>query len=71
MGVIIETPHGSIVNPGDFKLDHTDGIATKEEEEKYKIFDTEKVLLMLADSTNVENPGFSTPERFVHRDLEK
>lgn len=71
MGVIIETPHGSIVNPGDFKLDHIDGIATEEEEERYKIFNTEKVLLLMADSTNVENPGFSTPEKFVHRDLEK
>jgi ribonuclease J len=30
-----------------------------------------KVLLMLADSTNIENPGFSTPERVVHKNLEE
>jgi ribonuclease J len=71
MGIIIETPFGSIVTPGDFKLNHFDGIALPEEEKEYDFFKDEKVLLLLADSTNVENPGFSTPESVVHKNLEE
>lgn len=73
MGVIIETPHGLIVNPGDFKLDldKVDGVPTPEEESTYQIFDQEKTLLLLADSTNIENPGFSVPERETHKNLEE
>jgi len=70
MGVIIETPHGNIVNPGDYKLDQIDGIATESEEKAYKIFDTMKTLLLMTDSTNIENEGFSLPEIKVHQGLE-
>ena len=45
MGIIIETPHGDIVTPGDYKLDHVDGIVSKEEEAEYSIFEKEKTLL--------------------------
>lgn len=73
MGVIIETPYGLIVNPGDFKLDldKVDGIPTPEEETTYAIFAKEKTLLLLADSTNIENPGFSIPERETHKNIEE
>ena len=71
MGIIIETPYGSIVTPGDFKLDHTDGKPTFEEEQAYSVFKKEKVLCLLAESTNIENPGFSTPERLVHEGLDQ
>lgn len=71
MGVIIETPYGPIVIPGDYKLDHVDGIPTEEEEAEYKVFESEKVLLLMSDSTNIENPGFSTPEKLVHKNLEE
>lgn len=70
MGIIIETPHGWIVTPGDYKLDQVDGIVSKEEEKEYAIFDKAKVLLLLTDSTNVENEGFSLPEIKVHKGLE-
>lgn len=70
MGIIIETPHGLIVTPGDYKLDQIDGIATESEEKEYSIFDNEKVLLLMTDSTNVENEGFALPEIKVHQGLE-
>lgn len=70
MGIIIETPYGLIVTPGDFKLSHTDEVVDPKEEEEYSIFEKEKVLLLMADSTNIANPGFSTPERLVHKTLE-
>jgi len=70
MGVIIETEHGWIVNPGDYKLDQVDGVVSKEEEKEYSIFDKAKILLLMTDSTNIENEGFSLPEIKVHQGLE-
>ncbi|MCC6198743.1 ribonuclease J [Candidatus Nomurabacteria bacterium] len=70
MGVIIETPHGLIVNPGDYKLDQIDGIVTASEEAEYKQFDNANVLLLMTDSTNIENEGFALPEVKVHQGLE-
>jgi ribonuclease J len=70
MGIIIETAHGWIVTPGDYKLDQVDGIVSKEEEKEYSIFDKAKVLLLMTDSTNIENEGFSLPEVKVHQGLE-
>ncbi len=71
MGVIIETPYGNIVNPGDPKLDHVDTNPTDAEEDEYSKFKDMKVLFMMNDSTNIENPGFSTPEKLVHKNLEE
>ncbi len=69
MGIIIETPYGSIVTPGDYKLDQVDGKVSDEEEKEYAFFDKEKVLLLLTDSTNIENEGFSLPESKVNEGL--
>lgn len=71
MGIIIDTPYGSLVTPGDIKLDHVDGVPTEREEKEYKRFENENVLFLMMDSTNVDNPGFSTPERVVHENLDE
>jgi ribonuclease J len=71
MGLIIETPYGSVVTPGDIKLDHIDGKPTEAEEKEFARFDKENVLFLMMDSTNVDNPGFSTPEKVVHKNLEE
>jgi len=71
MGVIIQTPYGSIVHTGDLKLDHVNGVPTNAEEIEFKKFEKEKVLLLLADSTNVERPGFSIPETIVYKNIEE
>lgn len=70
MGIIIETPYGDIVTPGDYKLDQIDGIVTPEEEAEYKQFDTANNLLLLTDSTNIENEGFALAEVKVHQGIE-
>lgn len=71
MGIIIETPYGLIVHTGDLKLDHVDGVPTDEEVAEYdRAFKDQNVLILMADSTNVENPGFSIPEKVVHKNLE-
>ena len=70
MGIIIETEHGWIVTPGDYKLDQVDGVVSEPEEKEYSIFDKAKVLLLMTDSTNIENEGYSLPEIKVHQGLE-
>lgn len=71
MGIIIETPYGLIVTPGDYKLDQVDGKVSEEEEKEYSFFDKKEVLLLLADSTNIENEGFALSEIKVHQGLDK
>ncbi|MBI5139408.1 ribonuclease J [Candidatus Nomurabacteria bacterium] len=70
MGIVIETENGWIVTPGDFKLDQVDGVVSSTEEKEYEIFDKAKVLLLMTDSTNIENEGYSIPEIKVHQGLE-
>ena len=71
MGIIINTPYGMIVNPGDFKLDHVNEVVTAEELKNYDLFDGKNVLLFMGESTNIENPGFSTPESVVRENLDE
>ncbi len=71
MGIILETPYGAVVNPGDIKLDHVEGVPTEAEEKEYERFKNETVLFLMMDSTNVDNPGFSTPEKLVHKNLDE
>ncbi|MEK7555687.1 MAG: ribonuclease J [Patescibacteria group bacterium] len=71
MGIIIQTPHGSIVHTGDLKLDHVNGVPTEKEVDEFKKFEKENVLLLMADSTNVERPGFSIPEDMVNKNIDE
>lgn len=70
MGIIVETPLGDIVHTGDLRLDHDNDIPTDAEFERYKIFENKNVLLLMADSTNCENPGFSISDRVVFKNIE-
>lgn len=71
MGIIIHTPHGAIVHTGDLKLNHQNGVPAEEEDKEFSIFKDMNVLLLLADSTNVERPGFSMPEATVYKNIEE
>lgn len=71
MGAVIETKHGSIIMTGDLKLDHIDGVPSEKEEIEFGQFAREKVLLLMADSTNVERPGWSIPEPRVLANIER
>lgn len=70
MGIIVETPYGDIVHTGDLRLDHDNGVPTDDEIERYKVFEDRKVLLLMTDSTNCENPGFSISDRVVFKNIE-
>jgi ribonuclease J len=71
MGILIETPYGNIVCTGDLRVDNNNGVPTEEEEESYGKLSKEKNLVLLADSTNAENPGFSLSERLVLDNIEQ
>lgn len=70
MGIFIRTPHGNVVVTGDLKLDHTDGIPSPEEVEKWTNLGKENNLLFIGDSTNAEIDGFSIPDAKVHETIE-
>lgn len=71
MGVAIETPHGNIVLSGDLKLNHVNGKPTEEEQERWKEVASWNNLVFIADSTNAEQPGFSTTEAEIHKKIEE
>ncbi len=71
MGIVIETPYGECVFTGDLRLDHLGGIPTETEEKEFGYFKDKKVLFLAADSTNVDKPGFSVPERVVQKNLDE
>ncbi len=69
-GIIIETPLGNIVYPGDAKIDR-DNKNNPINIEQYIKLGKEKILLLLLESTNAEKAGFSITEETVRHNLEK
>lgn len=65
------TPHGIVVHTGDFKLDQTpvDGHAT--DMAHFARLGDEGVDLLLADSTNADQPGHVPTERVVGRTIKE
>lgn len=70
VGLAVETPLGTVVHTGDFKLDPTpiDGRST--DFSAFADLGKRGVLLFLSDSTNVERAGFTPSERVVGKTLE-
>jgi ribonuclease J len=64
-GLAIRTPAGMIVHTGDFKLDPTPVDGERTDLSRLAALGEEGVQLLLADSTNVENPGHTLSERTV------
>ncbi|MEK7658146.1 MAG: ribonuclease J [Patescibacteria group bacterium] len=70
VGVILETPVGKIVNPGDFKFDY-DADGNPKGLDIWKKIGEQKIHSLLLESTGAEEPGYSVSERIVERELEK
>ena len=65
LGVYMRTPAGSVMHTGDFKLDQTpiDGVTPNYQ--AIGRFASQGVDLLLSDSTNATNPGFTPSEAAV------
>ncbi|MCI0542683.1 ribonuclease J [bacterium] len=71
MGIAFETPDGDIVTTGDLRVDNSAGVPTEAEKKVFGVFKERKVLALLSDSTNAENPGWSLPEKKVLENIEE
>ena len=71
VGLAIRTPLGLVVHTGDFKIDQTPVDGENTDLARLAEFGEEGVLLLLADSTNVENEGYTLSERTVKKALEE
>jgi len=61
----IHTPVGVVVHTGDFKVDYTPVDGQLMDFNRLAALGSEGVLLLMADSTNVERPGYTMSERKV------
>lgn len=71
MGLMIDTPVGTIALIEDVRVDNIKGVVTDEEIEQYKRFKDKDILLLTMDSTSIEKPGFSLSEQTVAVNIEK
>ena len=70
IGMILHTPIGNVVHPGEFKFDYgQDG--KPRGLETWKWVGEQKIHTLMLDSTGAETPGFALSERVVEQELEK
>lgn len=65
VGLVIHTPLGPILHTGDFKIDFTPVDGQVMDLHRIAELGKKGVLLLMADSTNAERPGFTKSEKLV------
>ena len=71
LALAIETPIGTIIHTGDFKIDNTPMEGEMFDFQRFAAYGEKGVLLLLSDSTNVERAGHTPSEREVGTNLEQ
>jgi len=71
VGLIINTPIGTIVHSGDFKIDYTPVSGKPTDLSRLAQLGARGVLLLLADSTYAESPGYTPSEKVVSETLDR
>lgn len=69
-GMVIDTPVGKIVHPGEFKFDY-DAEGKPRGLDIWKKIGEQKIHTLFLDSTGAEEPGYSVSERVVEKEIEK
>ncbi len=64
-GIYFRTPFGTVVHTGDFKFDHTPVDGQRMDVHKLAEIGHRGVLVLCADSTNAERPGYTPSESVV------
>jgi beta-CASP RNase J family ribonuclease len=67
----IHTPAGVIIHTGDFKIDYTPIDGKMMDLERLSTLGKKGVLMLFADSTNVERPGYTVSEKSISETFEK
>jgi len=70
-GLAIRTPAGLVIHTGDFKLDHTPVMGQSTDLNRLAQHGDNGVLLLLADSTYAEVPGYTPSEKAVGEALDQ
>jgi ribonuclease J len=70
LALAIETPAGTVIHTGDFKIDNTPMEGEMFDFQRFAAYGERGVLLLLSDSTNVERAGHTPSERDVGSNLE-
>jgi ribonuclease J len=70
VGLIINTPLGTVVHSGDFKIDYTPVTGRPTDLSRLAQLGNQGVLLLLADSTYAELPGYTPSEQVVGESLD-
>ncbi|SFL67111.1 ribonuclease J [Paenibacillus sp. 1_12] len=71
LGVVFQTPEGTVVHTGDFKFDLTPVNEQYPDFHQMAEIGKNGVLALLSESTNAERPGFTPSERIVGEHIEE
>jgi ribonuclease J len=70
-GLAIQTPVGTFVHSGDFKIDQTPLNGVVSDINTFAAYGAEGVLALLSDSTNVEREGYTISEKRIGETLDQ
>ena len=69
-GFLIKTPVGNIIHTSDFKFDSSPMNDPPTDFERLKRIGNEKILLLMSDSTNAQEPNHSLSEKIIMENLD-
>lgn len=70
VALVISTPIGKIVHTGDFKIDFTPAKGQMINLARFAELGKENILLLMADSTNADKPGYTKSEKNINESFE-
>ena len=70
LGMAIHTLEGLVIHTGDFKFDHSPVTDKPADIGRIAQLGSQNVLVLMSDSTDAENPGYSVSEREIQKTLD-